>query len=689
MNGASTGPITAYTFQTLLIQNNSQRGSGITATYQYYLCAAPCTDNDSGYVGFALPDTAGGTAAIPVPAAPGGWILRIKANHTGPTTPARWPDPVTTPAGFPLTVSNAPPPIIVTVAASPNPSNPGQSVTLSCSATGGTGAGYTYEWAGTVGGPFSTQPNFTFTASNSSGAPVTTPYYCTVRDSAGGTATNTVNVTVNKGAVTPLNVTASASPNPAVPGAQVTLSCSASGGTGTGYAYAWSGVTGGPFSTQPSFTFTASNSTSTAITNTYYCTVTDSGSSSGQATVPLTIYAAGGGPGPACTAVDYTLRDAQTNQAILPVGAGQFSAYQVGVGQVIQFTPTNTTFSAYNWTFGDGGTSALPNPQHAFQTGGTRTVSLAATGGNACSTPTSYTIIVSGPTGNFSAAYEDASAITYSNVSAFKNILFSAYDAPSTVDAYSWDFGDGTAHATGQTATHGFGPGSWTVTLTVTKGAASVSTTLALTVIPPPEPPKWVVPGMAYVLGQVPGTTWQSDVTIFNPDPTRNATYSVAFLDGRNPVDDYSKLAWGAITLAAARLGLLPEPSRRRVRPAARRVRRPHGARRHRAARARHHGPHVQQRRPRKGHVRPVRASDLGLRRRVGAGVPGGVGPDRPEAERLGLHEHRAREPQERLAESAARLLRRHHGGAPRPEGGRPRALPGAADQPRAPRRRI
>jgi hypothetical protein len=49
---------------------------------------------------------------------------------------------------------------------------------------------------------------------------------------------------------------------------------------------------------------------------------------------------------------------------------------------------------------------------------------------------------------------------------------------------------------------------------------------------------------MAYSNGQVPGTIWQSDVTIFNPDTTHKATYSVAFLDARNPVDDYSNLTW-------------------------------------------------------------------------------------------------------------------------------------------------
>ena len=136
--------------------------------------------------------------------------------------------------------------------------------------------------------------------------------------------------------------------------------------------------------------------------------------------------------------------------------------------------------------------------------------------------------------------------------------MFSAYDA-GAVDAYSWDFGDNSAHASGQSATHSFGPGSYTVRLSVTKGAANVSTTLALTVIPPPEPPKWVVPGMAYVLGQAPGTTWQSDVTIFNPDPSHSATYSVSFLDSRNPVDDYSKLTWAAITIPP--LGSIGSPN--------------------------------------------------------------------------------------------------------------------------------
>jgi hypothetical protein len=548
VNGSSTGPITAYVNQSLTVVNNSQRGVGVSANYQYSLCVAPCADN---YVVWSMGDTPAATATIPVPATPGSYVFKIKANYTGGT--AYWPDPAGA-AGFPITVSNAPPPIVVTVGASPNPANPGDTVQLTCSATGGTGTYTAYQWS-TTAGTFSNSQNPTFRASNTQSTAITLPATCTVFDSAGGQGLNTVNVTINRSTAQPISVTASASPNPAIVGNTVTFSCQATGGAG-GYSYQWTTATGAVVSSAQSFYYNATSATSFSAT----CTATDSAGATGYNSVTLTVNASGGPPpGPACTAVDFTLKDAQTQQLIPFVGAGQFGAYQVGVGQLLQFVPTVTSFSAYSWTFGDGGTSSLVSPQYAYQAGGTRTASLSATGGSACTTPTTYAVFVTGPTGSFSAAYEDASAITYSNVTAFKNIVFTAFDAPSTVDAYSWDFGDGTPHGTGPTATHAFGPGSFTVRLTVTKGSASPSTTLALTVVPPPEPPKWVVPGMAYVLGQVQGATWQSDVTIFNPHPSLAATYSIAFLDARNPVTDYSQLTWQAFPVPP--LGSIYDPN--------------------------------------------------------------------------------------------------------------------------------
>jgi photosystem II stability/assembly factor-like uncharacterized protein len=51
---------------------------------------------------------------------------------------------------------------------------------------------------------------------------------------------------------------------------------------------------------------------------------------------------------------------------------------------------------------------------------------------------------------------------------------------------------------------------------------------------PPSAPPSWLVAGMAYSNGAG-GTFWQSDLSIFNPDPTRPMSLSLAFLDGQGP----------------------------------------------------------------------------------------------------------------------------------------------------------
>jgi PKD repeat protein len=223
------------------------------------------------------------------------------------------------------------------------------------------------------------------------------------------------------------------------------------------------------------------------------------------------------------------------------------------LGDLLAFSITSGSSSQFDWNFGDGSAHTTGNyAQHAYNAGGSFTVTLRPmySDNSAFCGGTSYQISVAGPAGQFSAAYEDGTPITYSKVTAYKNIVFTALDSAGLVDAgsYAWDFGDGGTAQGSSTAVHPYAPGTFTARLTVTKNGLPVTTTLALTVPAPPEPPKWVVPGMAYVPGQVAGATWQSDVTIMNPSPL-SAKYAVTFLDARAPITDYAQLSWIPFTI--------------------------------------------------------------------------------------------------------------------------------------------
>ena len=437
-------------------------------------------------------------------------------------------------------------PISVSAFANPSSTTVGANVSFSCSASGGSGS-YTYLWSGAVSGssqsisqPFASPGTYTATCTVSDGqtTPASGTAWVTVTGGSSGNQQIWFNCSQgfgcsDKGSIgttTGMAITANAYVNNALDIATPNLTWSAPGATpqsGSG----------------PSFTLSYGNpGTYTLTLNGYGSPVT--------ATVTVTGSPAGGG----CPTFDFdiqypagtSVRGAPTQGA----GGGGTGGFTANVGWGLWFTQNlGNAPSSWSWNFGDAGTANTQTPQHVYTKAGNYTVTLtipSADGSSQCSK--SNSINVTGPSGGFFPQYlGDSSPFVPSNVTPNKNVLFTALDPPSQVDAYLWDFGDGTAPATGSTATHPFAPGSWTVTLTVTAGSANVSTTLALTVLPPPQPPMWVVAGMAYVTGQIPGTIWQSDVTIFNPDTTRTATYSVAFLDARNPVDDYSKLTWTPI----------------------------------------------------------------------------------------------------------------------------------------------
>ena len=214
---------------------------------------------------------------------------------------------------------------------------------------------------------------------------------------------------------------------------------------------------------------------------------------------------------------------------------GQY--YSVQTGQRIRFLATTSAqFTSLGWAFGDGGTGTGNNFIYAFPASGSFSATVTVDGLAAC--VKGHLFVVSGPSGAFSARYADDSLFSSTRVESGKVMAFTAVTVGA--DSYAWDFGDGFT-ATGKDVTHAFrvigtANVTYTTKLTVTVGTTPLVTTQAFTVIAPPEPPKWFAPGLAYVNGVIPGSVWQSDLSIFNPHPTLTATYSIAFLDGANPV---------------------------------------------------------------------------------------------------------------------------------------------------------
>ena len=133
----------------------------------------------------------------------------------------------------------------------------------------------------------------------------------------------------------------------------------------------------------------------------------------------------------------------------------------------VQFTNASTagsgTISSYLWDFGDGNSSALPNPTHIYTASGTYNVSLQIVNSNGCSktlTRTNYINISNGVQAIFTNSAPSSclapATITFQNQSTGTGIL-----------TYLWNFGDG-ATATQTNPTHTYNAaGSYTVQLIV------------------------------------------------------------------------------------------------------------------------------------------------------------------------------------------------------------------------------
>ncbi len=132
----------------------------------------------------------------------------------------------------------------------------------------------------------------------------------------------------------------------------------------------------------------------------------------------------------------------------------------------------NATY--FYWTFGDGGTSTLQNPSHAYNATGWYNVCLTITDSIAqCSDTYCDSILVGGGMlcdPNF--VYQTSPAATVFIGTGQNNV------------SWSWDFGDGTTGTGGPTATHSYGvAGTYVVCLTVTQANGQTCTSCQSVVI--------------------------------------------------------------------------------------------------------------------------------------------------------------------------------------------------------------
>ena len=195
---------------------------------------------------------------------------------------------------------------------------------------------------------------------------------------------------------------------------------------------------------------------------------------------PIHIYSSSGFRRATLTVANGTTsKRASRTLTVLPGTAGAtfvFSPATPGPGQTVQFADTTSgSPTSWRWNFGDGVTSTVKNPSHAFARTGSYTVSLTTTEGSS-SKQGSKTLTVAGMS-------VLTSSFTYSPATptAGQAIQFTDTSTGSPT-SWLWNFGDG-GTSTSQNPSHPYTtPGMKTVTLTVTNSSGSNVATRTFTV---------------------------------------------------------------------------------------------------------------------------------------------------------------------------------------------------------------
>jgi serine protease AprX len=187
-----------------------------------------------------------------------------------------------------------------------------------------------------------------------------------------------------------------------------------------------------------------------------------------------------------------------------PVAHATATPATVPVGTVVTLDGTTSTDAdsstdalTFAWDFGDGGTttdSTSPQATVAYAAAGTKGVTLTVTDEGGRSDTDVVSVVVSSSSGTNT---PPTAKVNSDRTNADVGVAFGFTSAGSSdiesggALGYDWDFGDGTSHAAGPTASHAYAQkGAYTVTLTATDSeGASDTDTLLVTVTKPNHAP--------------------------------------------------------------------------------------------------------------------------------------------------------------------------------------------------------
>ena len=138
----------------------------------------------------------------------------------------------------------------------------------------------------------------------------------------------------------------------------------------------------------------------------------------------------------------------------------------------VNFNSTSTGAVTYKWLFGDGQTSAIPNPVHTYTTAGFFTVSLIAFNSNGCSDTLTYeNFVQTGPP-----VITELPGLPAKGCAPYSVNFSALVKSSEPITSYLWDFGDGTSSTAAQPDHVYNSIGSYNVKLTVTSAGGCKDT---------------------------------------------------------------------------------------------------------------------------------------------------------------------------------------------------------------------